>query len=289
MFTRPSDVSVAFTTAEKLLFGIGAVLCYGIWHALTTWLGLPAYARVSGSLMTQPVIGWVLVIVGIPVISVLISLLVGRVRCEAGLFCCAIGLITLPSHGGDIRNVLLDTGSAAIYTSLAIESAVLGVVWIGTSWIVDRLAGSGIVAEPVPTDDPDTLGDCLTAVALQALATLVLLMLLCQSPLKGQTLASVCLASLIASTFIHQSYVVRGSVWYIAGTMLAGVIAYLYTGMFNPAGYLIGDVRGLLAGAARPLPLHYATMGVAGAIFGYWTSVVWHAAKKAKAIEAEAA
>jgi hypothetical protein len=71
--------------------------------------------------------------------------------------------------------------------------------------------------------------------------------------------------------------------------MLAGVIAYLYTAMFNPAGHAVGEVRGLLAGAARPLPLHYASLGVAGTIFGYWSSVVWHASQKAKQEETAAA
>ncbi len=290
MLTRSSDDSAALTNVQKLLLAAGAVICYGLWHALRTSLGLPTYPGITTSLTTQPFIAWAILIIGIPLISLLISTLVGRVRAEAGLFCCAIGLVSLPAHGGDIRNALLDAGSPAIYARLAIEAAVLGAIWIGASLLFERLAGKGLLAPSTnKSDEPDTLGDRLTVVVLQALAMLVVLMLLCQSPVKGQALATACLAGVVSSALIHQSHAVRGSVWYIAGTMLAGVIAYLYTGLFSAAGHQIGDVRGLLAGPSRVLPLHYATLGIAGAIFGYWTSITWHAAKKAKAAEAEAA
>jgi hypothetical protein len=213
-------------------------------------------------------------------------LLVGRIRFEAGLFCCLIGLITLPAHGGDIRNALLSNGPG-VYITLAIESLLLGISIIATCVILDRMRTGRLLAPPAIASegDPDTMTDRITAVLVQALVTIALLTILCQSPAKGQTLATACMASMLAAMLVHQIYVVRGSIWYIAGTMLASVIAYIYTGLMSPGGAEIGATGGFVAGAARPLPLHYATLGCAGAIFGYWSSLVWHAAKKAKELE----
>jgi hypothetical protein len=275
------------TATQKILLGVASVACLGIWYLLHTLVGIPVYPHFSaGILSDKPVIGGALALIGIPVISVLASLIVGRVRFEAGLFCCLIGLITLPAHGGDIRDALLTHGPG-VYVSLAIESLLLGIGIIATCLILDRMRTSPLLAPPAVSSDadPDTTSDRITAVIVQALVTLALLTLICQSPQKGQTLATAALASMLAAMLVHQIYVVRGSVWYIAGTMLASVIAYLYTGLFSPAGAEIGVTTGMTAGAARPLPLHYATLGCAGAIFGYWCSLIWHAAKKAKELE----
>jgi hypothetical protein len=113
-------------------------------------------------------------------------------------------------------------------------------------------------------------------VLAQAVATLVLMMFLGQSPLNGQAMAAAAGAGLLGTLIIHQAYGTRGSAAYVIGTMLAGIAAYIYT-HFNDTGLAIGDVRGLLAGPARSRPLHSATAGVAGTIFGYWISVVWKA------------
>ena len=56
--------------------------------------------------------------------------------------------------------------------------------------------------------------------------------------------------------------------------MLCGLVAYGWT-YLHPDGYAIGDVGGLLAGPARVLPLHYASAGVAGTLYGYWIAQVW--------------
>lgn len=275
------------TTLQKIMLTLVSVACFGIWYLLHTLVGLPVYPGFSsGVLSDSPVLGTALVMIGIPVLTFAASLIVGRIRFEAGLFCCLIGLVTLPAHGGDIRSALLTHGPS-IYFTFAIESLLLGISIILTGTLLDRLRTSPLLAPPAVAgdDDPDTMGDRLTAVVVQALVTIALLTIFCQSPDKGQTLATACLASMLAAMLVHQVYVVRGSVWYIAGTMLASVIAYLYTGMMSPGGAQIGATGGLVAGAARPLPLHYATLGCAGAIFGYWCSLVWHAAKKAKELE----
>ena len=43
------------------------------------------------------------------------------------------------------------------------------------------------------------------------------------------------------------------------------------TGGYSP----VGDVRGYAPALARPLPLDYASAGVAGSLLGYWTGRRW--------------
>lgn len=284
-------VHTHLTTAQRLLFTLVSLVCYGLWYLVLTSANVPAEHRISTSLLLkQPSYAIGLVVIGIPLLSVLSSLAVGRVRFEAGLFCALIGLVVLPARGGDIRNTLLEAGSGAVFIRLAIESAALLGAIVATYFILLRLEPTRLLAprEPQTDKDPDTLGDRVTAVIAQAVCTLIIAMLLGQSPAKGQALATACVAGLLSSMMIHQTYAVRGSIWYVSGTMLGGIAAYLYCA-YNPVGAQIGAVRGFASGAAQSLPLHYASLGAAGAIFGYWVSVIWRGAKLAKEAEAQTA
>lgn len=282
-------VHTHLTTVQRLLFTLVSLICYALWFAVLTSANIPAEHRISTSLLLkQPGYGIALVVIGIPLLSVLGSIAVGRIRFEAGLFCALIGLVVLPARGGDIRNTLLDAGSGAVYLRLAIETAILLAAIVASYVILLRLESTKLLAfrEPQTDKDPDTTGDRVTALIAQAVCTLIIAMLLGQSPAKGQAMATACIAGMLSSMMIHQTYAVRGSIWYVAGTMLAGIAAYLYCA-YNPVGAEIGAVRGFAAGAAQSLPLHYASLGAAGAIFGYWVSVIWRGAKLAKEAEAE--
>jgi len=45
---------------------------------------------------------------------------------------------------------------------------------------------------------------------------------------------------------------------------------------FRPDGIEVGRTSGYFAALARPLPLDYASVGVAGSLMGYWISSRWH-------------
>lgn len=270
------------TTLQKVWLTVISLLCYGLWYTLHTRTGLPVYPGFSaGFLGDKPIIGTLMVIFGIPAITWLASMVTGRIRFEAGLFCCLIGLISLSVHGGDMRQALLDNGPA-IYFRFAIESVILGTSMVVSYQLMEKrlLAGMRLRSAVPEEQDPDTLSDRITTVIVQALVVIVLLTILCPSPQKGQALGMAGLSGMLASMFVHHVYKVRSSFWYLCGTMLAGVLAYLYTGLFSPAGAVIGVTTGWVAGAARPLPIDYASLGVAGTIFGYWTSRVWQSTKQ---------
>jgi len=273
--TDPSNASEHFSNTERLRLLIGVLLAFEAFHWLGAAVRVPLIPKFSASLLQDGSIGG---LIGIGVIFLLVTavttLLVGRFRYEAGLFCAAFGLIAVPTRGGEITNALLSAnGSRAVYWTLAIELVLLSTIVCAGYWLQGRFHRRP--AAIAPNLDPDTTRDRLTVVAVQAVTTLVLLLLVGQSPAKGQALIGVGVCAVLSALMTNQSYKVRGSQWYVLGTLLAGVIAYLYTFFSGAPGANIGDVRGLLAGGARSLPLHYASLGVAGAIYGYWISMVW--------------
>lgn len=261
-------------TAQKLLLTAVAIGAYVVSRYVLTVLGLPAVPQISSLLLLdQPVYAPLAVFSLMAILPLLARPLVGGVRYDAPLFCAALGLLALPTHGGDVRNALLDSGSPAVYLRMAVELIVLAVgVLLGYVALV-RPAGPLDVGEVDASasveHDIDTPADRLAAVGVQTLMTLALLSILGQSPAKGQAMLGLALASGLSAWITYKTRVVRGSVWYVAGTLLAGLIAYVWT-YFTPNGLPLGDTRGYLAGAARSLPLHYATAGVAGTIYGYW-------------------
>ncbi|MDB5325863.1 MAG: hypothetical protein JWM57_1432 [Phycisphaerales bacterium] len=261
--------------SQKVILGATAIASYVIARSVFGLAGLPSLPGISSLLLQgQPFYAPIVAIIVLIGLTILARPFVGGIRHDAPLFCAAIGLLALPTHSGDSRNALLDAGSAGVYIKMIVEIAMLAVgltvayIALGptTPLVVTELDPSG-----PPEEEPviDTAGDRLAAIGVQTLVVIALLSLLGQSPLKGQAMIAVALAGGLGAWVSFKTRVVRGSVWYVAGTLLAGVIAYAWT-YLHPEGLPLGDTRGYLAGAARSLPLHYATAGVAGTIYGYW-------------------
>ncbi|MGN6505072.1 MAG: hypothetical protein ACTHM6_05855 [Tepidisphaeraceae bacterium] len=262
--------SVLGNGQQLLLWGLGLV-AFVVLRWVFAALNIPALPHES-SLLTvdQPFYAIILAGLGLVVVAAAARPLVARVRSDAPLFAATLGLLAIPTRGGDIRNALLDASSAGVFLQMGFELLLLWCFVTIASYVSrPRLAG-------VAPAERDTVADRLTAIGAQGLATLVLLTLIGQSPLKGQAIVGVGVAGLLATLIVHQSYRVAGSICYVTGTMLAGLAAYLWC-FFHPAGLALGDTSGLFAGAARSLPLHYATAGVAGTLYGYWIGGSWHA------------
>ena len=122
-----------------------------------------------------------------------------------------------------------------------------------------------------PAADSNLLNN-LTATISQTVITAVIIMILCQSETKNQCLASVGIASMLGSIMAYKYAATRPSFWYWAGPLLAGFVGYALAALGQDANLNIGSPTGLFAALARPLPVDYASVGVAGAIFGYWVS-----------------
>lgn len=271
-----SGAGMPLSNPQKVVLAATAITSYVISRALFSLLGLPAIPKISTLLLQdQPIYAPLIAMAVLVGLTLLAIPFVRGIRHDAPVFCAAIGLLALPTHSGDMRNALLDAGTASVYGKMIIELALLTVAIFAaylvlgkrTPPVVNELdpAAAAAVEEP----QIDTMADRLMVVGVQALVTIGLLALLGQSPVKGQAIIGVALAGGLASWLTYKSRVVRGSAWYVAGTLLAGAAAYAWTGL-HPEGIELGDTRGYLAGAARSLPLHYATAGVAGTIYGYW-------------------
>jgi len=274
----PLHANAPLTTADKVVLTAVAIGCYVVWYYIYKTCGLPNIPQISSLLLHQGFVGVVVTAILMPVLAVTCTAGLGRIRPEAGVFCATLGLLALPTHGGDIRNALLDAGSYNVFLTMAIEQILLWII-VGGSLLAAESLGHRLHAKFTETEEGETTSDRLTVIGSQAAAVLILMAFVGQSPVKGQAMVGLGVAAMGSAILIHQSYKLAGAFWYVTGTMLAGLVAYLW-GRFIQSGADIGDVSGWLAGPARSLPLHYASIGVAGTIYGYWISMTWEETKQ---------
>jgi hypothetical protein len=244
--------------AACLIFAVGA-----------NQFSLPILPGFDGSLLAQPAPLVVLFLVAVMLAgSALVGTIVARaVHFEAGLFSAAFGLMVLSLRCGTIQSVLFESdGSQTVYLRLILELLILGAFLAGIWFLLCRFDGH---AKTAPEENSNILHN-LTATTAQTAATAVLIMVLCQTEAKNQCLASVGLASLAGSMLAYKYAPTRPSIWYWVGPLLAGVIGYALASLGQDANLTIGLPNGTFAALARPLPLDYASVGVAGAILGYW-------------------
>jgi len=245
--------------------------------------GVPPLARFDGSLLSHnPAAGLCVVIVGLLVGTLLGTFLAGGVRFDAGLFAATVGLAALSVRGGTIEDVIYESGgTAAVFFSLALELAILAAL-VGGVWLIllamGRSPAFGLTALPDTVESPDDevevskLSDRLFAAAVNAVLFAILLMLLGRSDAKYQCLAAVGFGSIISAFGVHNMFPVRPSWIFWSGPLTVGVIGYLLAGCIAYSGIETGHPVGMFAALARPLPLDYASGGVAGSIMGYWMS-----------------
>jgi len=254
-----------------------AGLCYAAFQGLRNVVQIPSVTGISGSVFQDGAIGaFVLVALLFVSLTFIATQLARGFRADAGLFCATFGLLAIPLHGGDVRNVLLTAGGTSqVYWLLAAEMICLGLLVMAGYWVV--LKFNALKTTPTTAAASvvvDTFRDRALTILMQAAAMIGILSIIGQSPAKGQALIGCGAAALLASLLVHQIQRVQGSIYYIVGALLGAVIAYVVTA-FSTVGADVADPRGYLAAAARSLPLHYATLGVAGSIYGYWVSVIW--------------
>lgn len=235
---------------------------------------IPSLPGYDGIFFLQPSPIAIIAIVAVLLIvaTLVCTVLAGAVHFEAGLFAAAFGLITITLRCGTIQSVLFEAnGSQSIFLRLIIELLLLGVVliiaWLMLRQIARTVRGPDAVT---PIADSGFLNN-LTATAAQVVITAVLLMIFCQSDAKNQCLASVAVASTVGTMLAYKYAATRVSIWYWAGPLIVGIIGYAIALIGQDSTLAIGYPTGMFAPLARPLPLDYASVGVAGAILGFWS------------------
>jgi hypothetical protein len=266
-FWSPAGVSarVALTVAA-------AVSCL-IFAAACRIFSLPALPGFDGSLFLQvsPAAAFVIIAVLILVTTLIGTVLAGAIHFEAGLFAAAFGLMIVSLRCGTIQSVLFETGGkSSVYFRLFIELILLGLI-IAVAWLMLwQLARTVHGADSSMQPSNVTLLDGLTATAAQIVITAVIVLVLCQAATKNQCLASVGIASMIGSILAHKYAPARPSFWFWVGPLIVGSVGYALAATGQVSNLATGTPAGMFAPLARPLPVDYASIGVAGAIFGYW-------------------
>jgi hypothetical protein len=277
LLTRPQLMRVLLTA--------GMVLCFLVFWWSGKLLGIPADDTASLLQASGSSLGVVLILlVGC---TALASTIAGTARPDAGLFCAAFGLAALSLRDGSIRTTLQSASSPGILAMLAVELCLL-YVGIGACWAMVRfsqargLLKSDIERDGLEDQEESTLVQKLSASAAQAGIMLVLMWLLAQYDAKVQVLAAVAISAWLGTVLSHYFlHPARPSAWFLAGPLVVGLVGYLATyasaagDAGNPAGWRTANLQGAFAAMARPLPLDYASVGVAGTILGYWMSRRW--------------
>jgi hypothetical protein len=270
---------------NRFLLLCGVVVALVWFWLIGKWFGIPIHPGFEISLLRQPhaLVVVPVVIVAILICAVVCTLIAGTVRSDAGLFCTALGLIALAMRGGSMRNVLLGASGSGVYFTLCAELLLLFGTMFVASKVIRQIVGMGFARledDFVAGDEP--IDQKLIATATQLCATATLLLLLCRSDNRVQCLASVFVASLLASLIAVMTAPTRPAMWYWLGPMFVGLLGYLWPCVSSDAraSMVIGQAGGYFAALGRPLPLHYASAGVGGAMLGYWFARSWHRSRE---------
>ena len=250
------------------------------------WSGFPRYQGHNASLLLQPLaMAKVLAVIVCTALLVTVgTLIAGRVRYDAGWACAALGLYAMRLRGGPIDSAIADR-SPDVFLTLAIELAVLGAI-LGGAWgvlHVLRERGSAFKSLRRVLELPEararladrkaaaeTLDQKILAAVMSAALMAVLMLILCRTGERAQVFFAVGVSAYVAVWATHAFIPSRPGIWFWSGPIICGIAGYLWAWMnTSPAQLAIGEPGGFLAALARPLPLDYASIGVAAALWRY--------------------
>jgi hypothetical protein len=282
----------------RILLGCGAGICFLLFWQMGQIFRVPVHGGYEDSVLQQPssVLTLVLIAITLAVCTAIGTLFAGMVRFNGGLAAACIGMAALSVRGGSSRAAIFWAEGhgrvPGIFGKMAIETVILGAMVAGLWWVLRRLYLTGKLKDREgPPDSHHTAelhSNALPSLGVQTLATLILVMLLTPAEAKAQALVAVFIASWGGSVIAHQLFPTSTSAWYFVPPLIVGVIGYTVA-WFNPDGAAIASLSGTFAPLARPLPLDYASAGIAAAIIGHWTSRRWQREKQAEAAAAAAA
>ncbi len=273
----------AFTYADRIVMLVVSLLCYAVYRGLAGIVDFPSAPGFTGSLLAGPSAVLVLVFV---IFAIALSLIVGAIAAaliqdEAALFCCCVGLAGISIRAGTIRPVLQYSAGPTVFVALAIEvvclSAAVVAGWVGLRFVLAMLGTDAPVeASTLGSNElvNPTLQDRLTTTGIQVLVMAIVEMILVQSDTKAQALAGVGVAGFLGALAAYKFTNVAEVIWYLPGPAIVAVIGYGLA-FAGSAASASGDLHGMFATLARPVPLDYAGVGIAGVLMGYWSARNW--------------
>lgn len=250
-------------------------------YVLFWWVGalfsIPADRGFSGSLLKQPIVGALLSLLVGGVLLVLTTFVVELIASSywyfAGPLAASAGLCAWSFRGGSsvytLASVHPTTAGPSVFYLLAAECVILGAGFALVWFLLHRFFHLPKVKDQpsfslIPT--PEVLRIILTQVVLTGIGVLLLV----PTSDKKQALFGVLIASTLASGAVRYFHPNRlPEYWCWAAPLLVGIIGYLLNS-FDSSHLAVetGQVTGMFAPLARPLPLDYAGAGVLGALIG---------------------
>jgi len=262
---------------RRLALTIAWLICLIVVRYAIAMFSVPPLPHFDGSLLcsASPLTAIVVVAVLLIICTLLGTIIAGGVCFEAGFFAATLAMAGLSLRGGTMQSVLFDAnGRQSVFYTLAGETLLLAAILVGI-WLMLMLI-SRRISPPAPLLPPTELnGYRLGTLLVQIAATAVIIELLALSEAKNQVLGAIFLGSLIGAMAAYFSFPSRSAFWHWLGPLLVGTIGYLLAARNAVTGTATGNLEGLLAPLARPLPLDYASVGPAGAIIGWWIAQHW--------------
>lgn len=258
-----------------VLIVLSAASCVGyLWIArLMQW---PVYLRSSASLIAGPRVGAGVAAVAIGMLATVVvsTLLLGWVRVEAGLFAAAAGLGAMACIGGTVGAVLREGMGAKVYQAFITDTVLLFALTGVAAQVMSALAK--MLWHPHPVHDPDreeqtTFPRMILATLAQAVVMALLVELLAQTDAMKQVMAAVFVAAVVGGVIAHQLVPIATAAAFWVGPFVVAVGGYVWAYRV-PGRVVIGVPANPLASVP---PMAYASLGVAGALLGYWTSRKW--------------
>jgi len=250
-----------------IVWGSAAIALAIFWYVGASF-SIPSLRGYSGSLLEGAALSNLIVVavlyLGIVAVA---SVLARSLKPGLGVFAASFGLAAISCRGGTISD-LLRANASNVYAMLLLETVLLAALVAAGAAVQSFLVRKPPIEEVVDEDERPDLMAKLLSVGVQSGVTVVLVWLFGASDDKGQALAAVGFASLLATLLADNALPVGLTPLAVIAPFVAALIGYAWASV-NGSGT---DVANPLATA---LPLDYASFGVAGTMLAHWISQQW--------------
>jgi hypothetical protein len=289
LFSYQSCMSQAVIRHVSLVVGIAliAIICLRCERLFITAQGETGVSLLHAK---NPVLAFVAIAVCIAA-SAVIAGVVGRLtNAVVGLFALGAGLFVLNGRLETVRTVAFtgaDASPKATLLLLSLETLFLGILILGATLIVFRIAGALKDVQPErPYDPPHPwIGSAAMKGAAAAVLALIAVWAIAQSPMKGQVVAATTIGGIVVGLVARLISPHVQPVLFYFSPMVAGAIGYVFAMFMLRLPLADGYVAGSLPSFALVMPMDYAVGTLAGVSFGLgWAKSFLHHEENPQAV-----